>query len=107
VAVDIDQAGFSGNLTDHVGFPDFVVHRSRSHGSSILAHGREGGRREAYGVPFTRNGSTHRAALGMTTRGKIPSLCAFFLARKLGLHWGAKAGLQVAARRSLRRGWKS
>ena len=35
-------------------------------------------------------------------RGKIPSLCTFFLARKLGLRWGAKAGLQVAARRSLR-----
>ena len=38
----------------------------------------------------------------MTTRGKIPSLCAFFLARKLRLRWGAKAGLQVAARRNLR-----
>src|SRR5580704_1856540 len=25
-------------------------------------------------------------------RGKIPSLCGFFLARKLRLHWGAKAG---------------
>jgi hypothetical protein len=27
-------------------------------------------------------------------RSKNPSLCAFFLARKLRLHWGAKAGLQ-------------
>ena len=33
VSVDIDQARFAGNLAHQVGFPDFLVHRSRSHGT--------------------------------------------------------------------------
>jgi|SRR5579859_3696584 len=41
MSVDINQAGLSWNLSHQVGFPDFVVHRSRGHGSCSLAYGSE------------------------------------------------------------------
>ena len=54
--------------------------------------------------PYPREGRMgHGLALARDDRrGKIPSLCSFFLARRLRLRWGAKAGLQAAAGRNLR-----